>query len=181
VERLIVRLVLIDGGVISELAYEAIGVKLNYLTAFRGGRLVCRFSIIQTRSHVKIIDWAPASWWVNAHACAVLLESSTNKVRMLFGKSRCHQDIDENLALIRYVAWDVSKLVLIVGPNKVDVVVFAPNTTSLIRGKVIDPIPFGSARNIKVQVFLPEGECGGLIDHGMLKGNRIHFIVAHFK
>jgi hypothetical protein len=104
VERLIIRLVLIEGGFISEMAYEVAGVKLNDLDAFRGGRLILQFNIIRNRAHVKIIDWAPSSLWSNAHECVAPLESSTNKVWMLFGKSRCHQEIDEKLTIIRCVA-----------------------------------------------------------------------------
>jgi hypothetical protein len=63
-----------------------------------------------------------------------------------------HHKFDEKLSVICCVAWDVAKLALSVGPDKVDIVVLVSEVHALIQGKVVDPVPFGSTGNIKVQV-----------------------------
>jgi hypothetical protein len=105
---------------------------------------------VRTRTHVKVVDWAPTSRWTDAHECAMLLQGGADEVGMLLSKSGGHEEVDKELAVICGVTRDVAELALSIVSNKVYVIVLGPVVHVSIQSKVVDPIPFGATGDITV-------------------------------
>jgi hypothetical protein len=77
-KKFVIRVILVYCRDIHEVTYMAVVVELYYLTTFRVGCFKLQFGLIRIWTQVNVINRSPASWWMNAHESAVLLEGSTN-------------------------------------------------------------------------------------------------------